>query len=184
MKNFLKVFIVTAGLILYFNVSSFAIADVAGWVGAFKGDGANGYDTQGAHFGFKAHYNLSLTPLFDLGVGGYFQHLRLTYSDLKVPLDDLKRDSAGLDLNLIALPSPVIHPYLRGTWAFWDKIEAVRYPHESRKSKFKPFGLGLGVEFAFFPFIRLFGEYMFDKTKYDDVKFTSNLFNLGLKLDF
>lgn len=186
MKNFLKVFILAAGLVLYFNVSSFAIVDVAGWAGLFQGD-ANPVSTQGGQLGVKAHYNTPLTPLFNLGVGGYYQRLFLTYEDLGLNCDDIIRSSAGLDVNLILSVTPSINPYFRGTWAFWDKMETDpldHVPKVTHTNKFKAFGLGIGIEFTVTSFLKIFGEYMFDKTKHYDEKFTSNLFNVGLKLDF
>jgi opacity protein-like surface antigen len=72
---------------------------------------------------------------------------------------------------------PIIHPYARGIWAFMDKVE-------DENKKFKTYGGGLGVEFSFLPFISLFGEYMYEKSKHELGDISSNAVNFGLKADF
>ena len=44
-------------------------------------------------------------------------------------------------------------------------------------------GAGLGVELTVFPFLRIFGEYMYDFADHD-VYIKSHSANLGLKVDF
>ena len=177
MKNILKVFIIAAGFVLFFNANSFALVDVAAWGGfVYNSNDDDGF--KGPQIGLKAHYNTSLVTLVDWGIGLYYQQSKFFYDDNSI--DDLTRTSAGLDANLI-LSLPIIHPYLRGTWAFWDKVST---DYWSDKEKFKAFGLGGGVELTVFPFVRLFSEYMYEKSKHDDLKFTSKAINLGLKLDF
>ena len=36
-------------------------------------------DPKGFQYGAKAHYNTSLIPLLELGVGGYYQHTKIKY---------------------------------------------------------------------------------------------------------
>ena len=177
MKNFLKVLIIAAGFVLYFNVNSFAIVDAAVWGGyVFNGTIDPGsQDFDGGQYGLKAHYNTSLFLLFDFGIGAYYQ-----YSKIKFDLtgsDNLSRKTAGLDANLILTIVPIIHPYVRGTWAFMDKIE-------SDNKRFKTYGAGIGAEFTVLPFIRLFGEYMYENSSHKYMDISSNAFNLGLKVDF
>ncbi|MCL1911925.1 MAG: porin family protein [Leptospirales bacterium] len=184
-----KILLITAGFVLCFNANSFALVDAAGWGGLFMGDGAGGDDTRGGQFGFKAHYNTSLTPLFELGVGGYYQFSRIVYDDLKLNYDDLKRQSAGLDVNLIFSLTPIVNPYFRGTWAFWDKMENYPdkfygYPKVTDTKKFRAFGLGAGLEFTIIPLLRIFGEYMYENTSHYGVTYNFHAFNLGLKLNF
>ena len=171
MKNILKVFIITAGFVLCFNAKSFAVLDIAAYGGfIFNGD-VEGHDFKGGQYGFKGHYNTSFIPqLIDIGVGAYWQH-----SKVKVDkASNFTRKTSGLDMNFI-LATPIIHPYARFTWAFMDRIESAR-------KSFKTFGAGVGVEFTFAPFIRLFGEYMYDTAnhKYGDI--SSNAVNFGVKV--
>lgn len=174
MKNILKIFIIAAGFVLFFNVNSFALVDVAAWGGyVFKGD-ADGVDfDSGGQYGFKGHYNTSLVPLFDLGIGAYYQYSKLKFD--KFGFYNFSRKTAGFDVNFI-LSLPIIHPYVRGTWAFMDKVESVN-------KRFKTYGIGAGVELGFLPFISLFGEYMYEKSNHKYADITSNAVNFGLKLD-
>jgi len=174
-KNIFKVFIITAGMVLLFNVNSFALVDGAVWGGSvFKGSIENGGDIEASswQYGIKAHYNTSFAALFELGLGAYYQDTKLKF-DL-TSSDSISRKSAGFDGNLI-LSLPVIHPYLRGTYAFWDKFD-------DDKEKFKAYGYGLGVEISILPFIRIFGEYMYESTDHTNV-LTTNCVNFGLKAD-
>ena len=117
MKNIFKVFIIAAGMVLLFNMNSFALVDGAVWGGyVFKGEveDESKADPTGGHYGIKAHYNTSLAVLFDIGLGGYYQYEQLKYDILDK--DTYTRQTAGLDVNLI-LKLPVLHPYLRGTYA-------------------------------------------------------------------
>ena len=177
MKNFLKVFIIAAGFVLCFNVNSFAIWDAAAWGGyIYSGNTDPGdYDFDGGQYGFKGHYNSTVIPsLLDFGIGLYYQKSKLKFDDTD---DKITRTSVGLDANLIVeLPVIPFHPYARGTWAFMDRIDG-------KSKNFKAYGVGLGLEFTFFPFIRVFGEYMYEKSNHE-ADFISKAVNFGLKLDF
>lgn len=181
MKNIFKVFTITAGIVLLFNVNSFALVDVAAWGGgAFKGKVENSSaDYNGWQYGLKAHYNTSLIPLLELGIGGYYEKAKYEDTSDKLKLatgktQKLDSSSYGFDGNLI-LTIPILHPYLRGTYAIKDKIE-------DDSESFKAYGLGGGIELSFVPFFRLFGEYMY-KTSDHGSKFTVNEVNFGLKFD-
>lgn len=174
MKNIFKVFIITAGLVVFVNVNSFALVDGAAWGGyAFNGKIENSTeDPQGVQYGVKAHYNTSLIPLIELGLGGYYQLSKYKYDIMD---DTIERQSAGFDANLI-LSLPIIHPYARGTYAFWDKLD-------DDAEKFKAYGAGAGLELVVFPFIRIYGEYMFENTEHNEAYLRTNSVNFGLKLD-
>ena len=174
MKNIFKVFIMTAGLIVSFNVNSFALVDGAVWGGyVFNGELENSKDEpKGANYGAKAHYNTSLIPLIELGLGGYYQISKYKFDIMD---DTLQRQSIGLDVNLI-LSLPIIHPYVRGTYAFWDK-------YEDDVERFKAYGVGAGLELTVFPFIRIFGEYMYENTEHYSSYLRTNTVNFGLKAD-
>lgn len=174
MKNIFKVFIMTAVLIVSFNVNSFALVDGAVWGGyVFKGEFDNSSDEiKGVNYGLKAHYNTSLIPLIELGLGGYYEISKYKFDVMD---DTLQRQSLGLDVNLI-LSLPILHPYVRGTYAFWDKFDG-------DTEKFKAYGIGAGLEFTVFPFLRVFGEYMFENTEHYSSKLKTNSVNFGLKAD-
>ena len=177
-----KILLITAGFVLCFNANSFALVDVAAWGGyIFSGDDRDD-SFKGPQLGLKAHYNTSLTPLFNLGVGAYCELSNFNYTNGDIPGEfDIIRKSAGLDVNLIFSLTPIVNPYFRGTWAFWEKIEN---DYTSNKENFKAFGLGLGVEFTIIPLLRIFGEYMYDRARHDDETYNFHAFNLGLKLNF
>ena len=176
MKNILKVFIITAGLVLCFNAKSFALVDVAVWTGIVGGHtdpGPGNGNYLGLLAGIKGHYNMEITPLFELGVGLFSQASNGRY-DL-IHKEKVRRKKAGFDTNII-LTLPLIHPYLRGTWAFYDKLEG-------SVTRFKTAGIGGGIELGI-PFISLFGEYMYEKSKHKHMDITAKSFNIGLKLSF
>lgn len=176
MKNIFKVLIITAGIVLSLNVNSFAIVDGAIWGGyGFSGsvEGESAIDVTGVDYGIKAHYNTSLVPLIELGLGAYYQRSTVTLEYAGVD-DDFDRESAGIDLNLI-LGTPIVHPYLRGTFGLWDKFE-------DDTENYKAWGAGIGVELTVFPFIRIFGEYMHESTEHD-IEITMDSVNVGIKAD-
>jgi hypothetical protein len=176
-KNILKVLIITAGIVLSLNVNSFAIVDGAIWGGyGFSGEveDASFIDLTGIDYGIKAHYNTSLIPLIELGIGAYYQHTSITYDYDTGEEYDLDRESAGIDLNLI-LSTPIVHPYLRGTYGLWDKFD-------DHTENYKAWGAGIGVELTVFPFIRIFGEYMHESTEHD-IDITMDSVNVGIKAD-
>ena len=78
-------------------------------------------------------------------------------------------------MNLI-VKLPIVHPYGRFMYALWDDIEG-------DVERFNAYGIGAGVELIVFPFVRIFGEYMYEKTTHNKSDFKSNSVNLGLKLD-
>ncbi len=179
MKNIFKVLLITAGIVLSLNVNSFAIVDGAVWGGyGFSGsiEGNSSLEPTDTQYGIKAHYNTSLIPMLELGLGAYYSY---TTIDLDVPgLDDAERSSAGFDGNLI-LSLPIIHPYVRGTYAFWDKL---KIESDTNTENFKAYGFGAGLELTVFPFVRIFGEYMYEKTDHD-FYIKMNSVNFGLKAD-
>ncbi len=180
MKNFLKVSIISLGLVLFATTSSFALVDgsiYGGYVFSGKIEGVDLSNFKGYDYGAKAHYNTSIFPLIELGIGGYYQVSKYKY-DISSSNTDLTRNNFGIDANLI-LTTPIVHPYLRGTYGLWDKVKGDGY---SDTVKLKGYGAGAGVELTFFPFMRVFGEYMYDYTDHDGYIKTSSV-NLGLKFD-
>jgi len=185
-KNILKIFIITAGFVLYFNVNTFALWDVVAWGGYVFDVNTKPESSKldGRQFGVKFHCNTSgydydkvssLIPFIDLGLGAYYQFTKVQ-SDFNYVL---RKNSAGLDGHLSIL-IPVIRPYVRGTWTFMDKID------DENKS-FKSCGLGGGIEYDIYYLndytIKLFCEYMYDKSKHDmDIYFHAVHFGLKIHL--
>ena len=179
-KNFIKILLIAGGVIFFVNTNSYAIVDISAYGGyTFSGTVDGGDDFKAVQYGAKAHYNTSIIPLLEMGLGLYYQQSKIKYENSFSFDVDATRQSIGLDLNLI-LALPIIHPYGRFTYAFWDMIEADS--HED-KENFKAWGAGLGVEFTVIPFFRIFGEYMYDVTDHSG-KSKSNMVNLGVKFDF
>jgi opacity protein-like surface antigen len=133
----------------------------------------NDADPKGYNYGLKAHYNTSLFPMLELGIGAYYQNTKYKY-DITNLEETFLRKSAGLDMNLI-VNLPIIHPYGRFMYSFWDDIEG-------DVERFNAYGIGAGLELTVFPFVRIFGEYMYEKTTHEN-DFTSNSVNLGIKVD-
>lgn len=177
MKKIFTVMILSAGLFLFLPVQSFALVDASAYGGfMFKGSGADNSksDAKGYNYGFKAHYNTSFFPMLELGIGAYYQNTKFKYDLISSGNKSLLRKSAGLDMNII-LNIPIIHPYGRFMYSFWDDIEG-------DVENFKAYGLGVGAEFTVLPFIRIFGEYMFENSKHGN-SFKNNSVNLGIKVD-
>lgn len=181
-KSFLKVSIISLGLVFFATTSSFALVDASiygGYIFSGKVEGIDTSNFKGRDYGVKAHYNTSVFPLMELGVGGYYQVTKYKY-DVSSATNDLTRDNIGVDVNLI-LTIPIIHPYIRGTYSLWDKLKNSDIEYDDT-TKFKGYGAGAGAEFTFFPFLRIFGEYMYEYTDHDD-HLKSQSVNLGLKID-
>jgi hypothetical protein len=185
MKNFVKL-IVVAGLVLCFNINSFANIDVAAWGGyVFSGESkvfGNTFDFTGQQFGIKAHYNISLTDSFVLGLGGYYQYGKYTWD---LPTDPkFKRKAAGIDVALIFSATPEIFLYLRANYSIYDKFVDIGYDDWDGHG----FGVGGGVEYSIIPNLRLFGELMYEMPTYDfngfDYDKTALAFNIGVKYLF
>lgn len=177
-KNLIRVLLLTCGLIFIINSNSYAIVDVSAFGGfTFSGD-AEGTDYVGVPYGLKAHYNASLIPMIEMGLGAYYQGAKIK---LDVPSTDwdLNRQTIGFDFNLI-LSLPIIHPYGRFTYAIWDKFSGNGI---SDTEKFKGWGLGAGLELTAVPFFRIFAEYYYDVADHDS-QFKSNSVLAGVKFDF
>ena len=178
MKKLLTILVISAGLFMFLPSQSFALVDASAYGGyMFNGsvEGDSKADPKGYNYGLKAHYNTSLFPLLELGVGAYYQNTKFKYDVYSLNEETFLRKSAGLDMNLI-VKLPIVHPYGRFMYAFWDDVEG-------DVERFNAYGLGAGVELTVFPFIRIFGEYMYEKTTHDKSDFKSNSVNFGLKLD-
>ena len=208
MKNFLKMFILAAGLVLCLNASSFASIDLAVWNGnAFDGNvrvklhhappGA-GHDTEKADYtatqiGFKAHYNLELSPAIDLGLGVFYQYARIPHATMPIGYDDpFTRNSLGVDVAFIfsIASMPQLFPYVRVCYSFLDFLKFDKDYDASGDGV----GIGAGLELGITQNARIFFELMYEKgwlekkdiPGYDKIELNANQtdLNIGLKLLF
>lgn len=178
-KNFIRVLLITGGLIFFINSNSYAIVDVSAYGGyTFSGD-VEGLDYVGVPYGLKAHYNTSLIPMLEMGLGAYYQGMKIKL-DIPSAEWDASRQTLGLDFNLI-LSLPIIHPYGRFTYGIWDKIKT---DGVSDTENYKAWGAGAGLELTAIPFFRIFAEYYYDVTKHEDIKFKASSILAGVKFDF
>jgi opacity protein-like surface antigen len=177
-KKIFIVLVISAGFFMFLPSRSFALVDASGYGGyMFNGtvEGNSDADPKGYNYGLKAHYNTSLFPMIELGIGAYYQNTKFKYDLTAIDEETLLRKSAGLDMNLI-VNLPIIHPYGRLMYSFWDDLEG-------DVERFKAYGLGAGLEFTVFPFVRIFGEYIYEKTTHYDTDYKNNSVNLGIKID-
>ena len=198
MKNFFKVLVLAVGLVLCFNMNSFANISFSVWCGGniaslYKSSEQYGYfpfksqlifynsffddddeedglfDFEAAQVGLKGHYNLLLSSSFNLALGGFFQF----YAD-----GHGKRTAAGADaaLSIVRWSG---HPYIRATYSFYDRY---------RSTKGNGFGIGGGIEYPAFSIMKVFAELMYENASYKksyssyDIKLLT--FNAGITLMF
>ena len=182
MKNFLKVFILAAGLVLFLNVNSFANVDIAAYGGyIFSGNAkVTGYlneDFTGGQFGVKAHYNLELSDTIGLGLGGFFQYANISPDEGDFTI---KRNALGIDIALLFMVSPEISPYIRANYSLSDKVKLEGWTVSGHG-----FGIGGGLEFAINQNVRIFVEMMYEGPSYKDSGVTMDVsmaeVNAGLK---
>jgi len=163
--KFLKVFILTAGLVLCFNAKSFASVDLSVWGGyvfnrqssSFDGWYRN-IDDDIKQLGFKAHYNLSLTPSINLGLGAFFRYSNYEHSPSS-------RD-AGLDIALFFTTPTTSYftPYLRAIYYLYDSYD-ISYQDRTDLT-YQGFGIGGGIQFNITSSIKLFTELMCELPEY------------------
>ena len=191
MKNFLKVFILAAGLVLCFNANSFANFSLGGWVGYASTEidvvgHDESFECTGPQFGLKAHYNIAISETFDLGIGAYFRYSKYSgsidmYDPWMGPMSfdvDFTRQSIGADINLIYQVAEGFYPYARFAYSFSDKFDM---GDESESGS--GWGIGAGVEYDLNPTIILFGEIMYESSSLDGLDATSIAFNIGAKFN-
>jgi len=192
-KNFIKVSMLAAGIIFFVNTNSYALVDASVYGGyAFTGKmdletpGENNPKVKGYDIGAKGHVNFSILPLLELGIGGYYQNDMLSFDYSGYTWKPVI-NSIGFDGNII-LALPIIHPYIRVKYSILDHVSlpspAAGFDASSETKYFQGYGAGAGVELTFIPFFRIFGEYVYDYSKFADTKITRQKVNVGLKFDF
>lgn len=170
--------------------ASFAIVDFGAYGGytfAGKIDSPNldNYDTNGWQYGFIGHLNGSVIPMIlSMGIGGFYQKSPWEY-DSPVGTFDVTKTMYGVDaIAMLELPI-LIHPYVRAGIAINEKVE-IKTPWgtQSDEKKFNSYYFGLGAAFTVFPFVQVFGEYLYNYSKLeDDGKLQSNSINVGARLN-
>jgi hypothetical protein len=187
MKNLFKVFILSTGLILCFNVKGYADSDssvgLSAWGGfAFMGNknsmmyennrfiGSGNDSFSDMQLGVKGQYYLPFSPEIVFGLGGFFQQSNILDSGDS-------RKSLGADLALIwVVPDiPNFNVYLRLIYSFYDKIGP---------ASGNGFGFGSGYNFDLSPEARFFIEFMFEyashEHKADPYKVNNTIYTLAL----
>ena len=170
MKKLLKILVLAAGLVLCLNANSFANISFSAW-GGWSSVGYDGpanpnpdskFGMNDWQYGISTHYNLSSGPI-GLALGGYFQYTRVNFKELVSPEQEVKhnssRMSAGADAALYLLIWSWVDPYVRGTYAFYDKYD---------RMSGTGFGIGGGFEFNFTPSVKLFAELMYESATYSE----------------
>lgn len=176
--------------IVLLPTTSFAIVDLGmygGYTFAGKFDAPNisNADTNGWQYGFIGHLNGSVIPMIlSMGIGGFFQRSPLSYTVAGNDFD-LTKTMYGIDaIAMLELPI-LIHPYARAGIAINEKVE-LKYPGGSwsDEKKFNSYYFGLGAAFTVFPFVQVFGEYLYNYSKLeDDATLKSNSINIGARLN-
>ena len=187
MKNFLKVTILAAGLVLCLNASSFAQVDLAvygGYVfsGTVDAGGGDEVDYSATQFGVKGHYNIEMSPTVGLGLGAFYQYAKVDPDDWPGGAKP-KRTTVGLDLALIFATSSEVFPYAR-VYCAYDKVKMW-----GMSATGFGFGAGAGIEYAIMPNLRIFGELMYEHPSWEkdidgdtfDASASQIGFNIGLK---
>ena len=169
---------------------SFAIVDFGAYggytfAGKIDSPTVDDAETDGWQYGFIGHLNKSIIPMIlSMGIGGFYQRSPLEYSDSGKDYD-LTKTMYGIDaIALLELPI-LIHPYLRAGIAINEKIK-VDTPSGTYtdEKKFNSYYFGLGAAFTVFPFIQIFGEYLYNYSKQEhDSTLHSNSINIGARLN-
>ncbi|MEW6525771.1 MAG: outer membrane beta-barrel protein [Spirochaetota bacterium] len=170
--------------------ASFAIVDFGmygGYTFAGKIDSPDisNADTNGWQYGFIGHLNGSVIPMvLSMGIGGFYQKSPLSYTVAGKDFD-LTKTMYGIDA-IVMLELPIlIHPYARAGIAINEKVE-IKTPLGtwSDEKKFNSYYGGIGAAFTVFPFVQIFGEYLYNYSKLeDDGKLKSNSINIGARLN-
>ena len=177
MKNLLKMFVLTAGLLLCFNVNSYAGGSISGWIGIGAGnlefadysDFDFGFNTD--QYGIRLHYNFIIFSPIGLSLGGFYSHTNLRFNHFQIDDEEdfkTKRHATGADLALFLTPWSKFYPYVKGTYAFYDTISYW-------KIKGSGIGIGGGFEYLLSPHMKLYAELMLE-----DASYTNSLHNLDM----
>lgn len=179
-----------AVIIMLIPSSSYAIIDVGVYggytfAGSIDNPDIDNADTAGWQYGFLGHINGSVIPMIlSVGIGGFYQISPMQFTVGGKDFD-ITRTMYGID-TIAMLEIPIlIHPYVRAGIAINEKVE-IKTPlgTSSEEKKFNSYYVGLGAAFTVFPFVQVFGEYLYNYSRLDnDGTLKSNSINIGARLN-
>ncbi len=211
MKRF-SFFILLLGILVFIPSTSFALFDVGVYGGySFLGkvkkdstkDDVENYDLQGWEYGFIAHYNGKILPVFlSYGIGTFVQYAPLQANGVEYypshvnnPTEDDKEETdvsyqkkqvgvdAYLQLNLLML-----HPYVRIAWTVWEGVEGQNVDGaqivDKKQEYFKTYLTGVGLAVGVLPLIQVYVEYLYVTGESANNEVTNNSVHLGARIYF
>ncbi len=182
-------------LAAFVPATSYAIVD-AGLYGGYSFSGkvdassvATGKTTTGWEYGAIAHLNFDFLAIFNVGIGAFYQNapLKFDYAGETIKIDNV---NIGPDVYLeLDLPVIPIHPFVRGGVSAYNKT-SIDFPSSlpakdvTAKKYFGSYYFGLGAALTIFPFIQIFGEYMYNYANQEkDVSLKTNAVHVGARLN-
>ncbi len=181
----IKLFIAILVVLLMVPVSSYALVDFGAYGGYALGNietDAAEKDLNGYEFGAFAHYTTGLPMLFSIGIGGFYQRNVSKY-ELNNTDYDATRSMYGADLMFTVELPIVIHPFVRGGIAINESFDIDFDEEVSESESFKSYYVAVGAGITVFPMIRLFGEYMYNKSEQEsEQKINTSSFHIGAML--
>jgi hypothetical protein len=188
--------VVSAALFCILPVKSFALVDAEIYGGyTFNGDvdddaSAESDTPKGPSYGFRGHFTSSII-FIKIGLGGFMQYSQLDY-DLELGNNTTSvstdKTTYGLDgYAKLDLPLIPVKPYMRIGVALYDKIESdISGSTNSETEHFNSFYYGIGLAFTVLPLpivdVQLFGEYLYNKSSFDDTTIICHNFNVGAQI--
>jgi hypothetical protein len=182
--------ILVLAVLCFIPASSYAIVDI-GVYGGYSFAGKLEWDTidknvNGWEYGVLGHINHTFLGLLELGIGGYAQWAPLKYS-VGGKDYELTKSTYGIDgLALLDLPVFPLNPYVRGGIGVYEqvKVEAPVVGSETKSEYFKSYYFGGGIALGIFPFVQIFGEYLYTRSKQEDgVTIKGNAVHMGARLN-
>ncbi|MCP4133009.1 MAG: hypothetical protein GY754_18790 [bacterium] len=181
MKKF-KIVVVVLAMLAFIPASSYAFFDAGVYGGYSFGKGIENTTETAAGFewGAIAHWNTSIIPLvLSFGLGGYFEMSYLSYDLGAAGSIDLDRTAAGIDMYVQSELPIIVHPYVHGKAAAYEKLQVGTLAAETQY--FKSYAVGVGVAVSLFiPLIQAFGQYDFNFDTGSST--TGHAFHLGLRV--
>lgn len=178
-------FIVLAAVLIFFPVKSFALVDASLYGGyTFSGElKAPAFSTNpsltGMAYGGRAHFTGAFIIL-DYGIGGFVQYSPLEYKFADRSYNSKKTDY-GIDAFVGVWIIPLIEPYVRGGYSFYQKVDV----GSDSVAKWFPqyyYGAGLALKLPL-PVLKLqlFVEYLRSAAdQKDSIKLIGNTVNAGV----
>lgn len=193
MKLIAKIVVLLA-VIAFVPTSSYAIVDAEVYGGAFWGgeyySGATAQDINvGPEYGFRGHLNFGIPLLFKVGAGFFYNKAPLKFeNEAQNAKYELTKTDLGIDMYAMLELPIIIHPYVRFGLSVTQDVEVEKKigtttTTEKYSEHFKSSYYGFGLAFTVFPYIRLYGEYMYTISKQeDDREISGNAVHVGAML--